>query len=69
MSNALDEARDEIKRADKEMAALFEKRMCAAKKVAEYKKEHGLPIYDAKQEEIVLERNSALIEDPTLKIL
>ena len=68
MSNALDEARDEIKRADKEMAALFEKRMCAAKKVAEYKKEHGLPIYDAKQEEIVLERNSALIEDPTLKV-
>lgn len=63
MNNALNEARDEIRRVDKEMAKLFEERMQAAKKVAEYKKEHGLPVLDAKQEAAVIERNSALIKN------
>ncbi|MBQ2749890.1 MAG: chorismate mutase [Clostridia bacterium] len=63
----LEQARNIIREADKEMAALFEKRMHAARMVAEYKIEHGLPVYDAAQEARVIERNTALIEDETLK--
>jgi chorismate mutase/prephenate dehydratase len=40
----LTQARQIISSVDKEIAALFEKRMDAAKMVAAYKKEHGLPI-------------------------
>ena len=63
MNNSLNDARAEIKRIDKETARLFEERMCAAKKIAEYKKEHGLPVFDEKQEKAVTERNSALIKN------
>ena len=40
--NKLDEARKIINETDKEIAALFEKRMEAAKLVAEYKAENNL---------------------------
>ena len=59
----LNEARLTINDIDKEMAALFEKRMKAAEVIAEYKKERGLPIYDAAREQAVIERNAALIKD------
>ena len=49
------------------MAELFEKRMRAAEMVYEYKKEFGLPILDEKREDAVIEKNSALVEDPVLK--
>lgn len=63
----LEQARNMIREADKEMAALFEKRMHAARMVAEYKIEHGLPVYDADQEARVIARNTALIQDEGLK--
>ena len=63
----LDAAREEICAIDKEMAALFERRMNAAKVVAEYKKENGLPVFDAGREAYLIERNSAYIEDGVLK--
>jgi len=50
----LSEAREEIDRIDREMAALFEARMAAAKKVALYKKETGMRIFDPAREEEVL---------------
>ena len=59
----LQEARNRINEIDKEMAALFESRMQAARAIAEYKKEHGLQIYDAKREQAVIEKNSAYIND------
>ena len=59
----LNEARKAINEIDKEMAALFEQRMQAVKTIAEYKKERGLPIYDAAREQAVIERNSAYIKD------
>lgn len=65
--NALDEARTIINSCDKEMAALFEKRMKAAAMVANYKKAHGLPVYDAKREAEVISRNSLRIEDPGVR--
>ena len=59
----LTEARQEINAIDQEMAGLFERRMAAAKMIAEYKKERGLPIYDAAREQTVIERNSAFVND------
>ncbi len=63
----LDSARQEINRIDKEMAKLFCERMEAAKAVAQYKKERGLPILDATREEEVISRNCSLVEDETLR--
>ena len=67
MSNKLEEARQIINEVDKQMAALFEKRMKAAEMVYEHKKEYGLPILDSKREEAVIKQNSALVEDEVLK--
>ncbi len=63
----LSKAREEINRIDKEMAELFCQRMEAVRQVAEYKKERGLPILDAAREEAVINRNSAFVEDETLR--
>ena len=67
MANKLDEARKIINRVDSQMAELFAERMKAAEMVFEYKKEFGLPISDPKREEIVIEKNSALIDDEVIK--
>ncbi|MBQ1225546.1 MAG: chorismate mutase [Clostridia bacterium] len=67
MANKLEEARKIINEVDTQMAELFEKRMRAAEMVYEYKKEFGLPILDEKREDAVIEKNSALVEDPVIK--
>ena len=56
-------ARTKINEIDEKMAALFEERMQAARVIAAYKKEHGLPIYDAERERSLLERNRSFIHD------
>ena len=61
--DSLQDARQKINEIDKEMAALFESRMQAVKVIAEYKKERGLPIFDAAREQAVIEKNSAYIRD------
>ena len=66
-NNSLDKARKIINEVDREMAELFVKRMRAAEMVAEYKKERGLAILDEAREAEVVKRNSALIEDETLR--
>lgn len=48
--DALEQARAEIDTVDAQLAALFERRMAAVLQVAEYKRAHGLPIYDAARE-------------------
>lgn len=63
----LDTARQIINEVDDEMARLFEKRMEAAKLVADYKKEHGLPILDAKREEEIIKKNSEKIENDEVR--
>lgn len=63
----LDAARAEITRIDEEMARLFEARMHAVEKVAEYKRENGLPIRDPAREEALLARCRALIQDPEVE--
>lgn len=65
--NKLEIAREIINKVDKEMAELFEERMQAAKMVAEYKAERGLPVYDEKREEQVIERNTQYINDEQIR--
>jgi len=65
--SALEDARRVINETDAKMAQLFVARMEAAKVVAEYKKEHGLPILDAKREEEVINKNAQLIEDSVIR--
>lgn len=67
MKNNLEDARKTINEIDAQMAELFVKRMRAAEAVCQHKMKYGLPIYDPKREEEVIERNSALIDDTVLK--
>ncbi len=61
--NDLEKARQEIDRIDREMAALFSKRMEAARQVASYKKVHGLPVEDVHREEEIIERRLKAMPD------
>lgn len=63
----LEKARQIINDVDKQMADLFEKRMDAARIVAEYKKQNGLKIDDFAREEQVISNNTALIKDEDYK--
>ena len=65
--NELETSRAQIAALDKEMAALFEKRMQAVEGVLSYKIRNGLPILDAAQEERVLSRGAAYIDNPVLQ--
>ncbi len=64
---SLEKARQIINETDAKMAELFVERMKASKTVAEYKKEHGLQILDAKREEEVIRKNSQLVEDKEIR--
>ena len=63
----LQDAREEIRQIDEEMARLLERRMEAVRKVAAYKLKRGLPILDKEQEAKVLEGRSAHIKNPALQ--
>ena len=65
--DTLEQARAEIDAVDAQLAALFERRMAAVLSVAQYKQAHGLPIYDAAREAVVLEKAAARIQDPALR--
>jgi len=55
----LQELRDEIDNIDESLIELFFRRMDLSKKVAEYKKQHDLPVYDPVREEEILDKLSA----------
>ena len=63
----LKKAREAINRVDAEMARLFNERMESAAIIAEYKMERGLPIFDKAREDEVILKNSALVEDETVR--
>lgn len=63
----LESARKAINEIDKEMSELFVKRMQASAQVGQYKLSHGLPVYDGGREAEVIRRNSARVEDETLR--
>lgn len=51
---------DEI---DKEMAILFEKRMSVCEDIADFKKEHALPVFDKAREDKILNERASVIKD------
>jgi len=55
--NELEQCRKEIDEIDKELINLFERRMDVAIRVANYKKENNLPIYDEERESKVIKKN------------
>lgn len=55
--NELEKYRLEIDAIDQELTRLVEKRFDVAKKVANYKISHDLPVLDASREEKVIQRN------------
>lgn len=65
--DALQEARQNIDEIDKELAKLFEKRMEAVVQVANYKKEHNMPVLDTTREAQVIAKNEARIQEKSLK--
>lgn len=64
--NELDRARAEINETDEKMAELFERRMKAVSEVARYKKERGIPIYDAEREAEVVRRGAERVKNREL---
>lgn len=61
------EAREEIDRIDREMARLFQERMAASHKVALYKKETGMRIFDPAREEEIIARGAQRVTDETVR--
>ena len=59
----LEKARLIINEVDKKMLDLFLKRMDAAKMVGEFKKENNLPIFDAKREKEIIDRQLKNVPD------
>ena len=49
------------------MAELFSERMAVSCDIAEYKREHGLPVRDAAREDEVVRRGTERIENPALR--
>lgn len=59
--------REEINKIDASMADLFTKRMDLVSEVAEYKKEHGLQIYDKERETLIVKNNLRFINNENYK--
>lgn len=55
--NELEQCRKEIDEIDRELLVLFERRMDIAVRVANYKKENNLPIYDEERESKIIKKN------------
>ncbi len=64
----LDTLRGEIDRIDREIVALFQKRMETTGKVGEFKKKNGLPVLDTGRERQVLAQKAALAKDENAKM-
>ena len=63
----LKKIRAEINKIDKKMQSLFIKRMEEVKKVAKFKKENNLPIFDAERENNIIESRLKNFDDEELK--
>ncbi|KEH98976.1 chorismate mutase [Clostridium massiliodielmoense] len=63
----LKKLRDDIDSIDRELIALFQKRMETVLKVAEYKKKNNIPILNANREDEVIKKNSKRIYNEDFK--
>ncbi|MBQ8654136.1 MAG: chorismate mutase [Clostridia bacterium] len=59
----LTEIRMDLDQVDREIVALFEKRMGLAAQVAEYKIAKGMPVLDRSREDMVLQSRMSMLED------
>lgn len=59
----LKELREEIDRIDRQMVALFERRMDVVCRVADYKRRNGMPILQSDREKVVLEKAKGLLRN------
>ena len=64
----MDELRSSIESIDKQMADLFEQRMEISGQVAEYKKEHGLPILDKEREKVLIAKNAGYLKNKDFEV-
>ena len=63
----LEKQRAEIDVIDREIVALFERRMQVVVEVAQIKKENGIAILDANREKEVIQKVQSYLKDATLK--
>lgn len=63
----LNEIRKEIEAIDVQMAVLFQKRMELARDVASYKSERGIPVEDRLQEQRIIEKQTASIDNNDIR--
>lgn len=63
---ALTELRRELDALDRDLVALFERRMALSLEVAAYKQAHQLPVLDAGREAEVIASRQAMLRDPAL---
>ena len=63
----LEKQREEIDAIDREIVALFERRMQVVVDVARIKKENGIAILDANREKEVITKVQSYLKDDTLK--
>lgn len=63
----LEKQRAEIDTIDREIVALFERRMQVVVEVAQIKKENGMAILDANREKEVIQKVQSYLKDATLK--
>ena len=62
----LAELRQELDGLDREIVALFERRMRISREVAQYKLCHGLPVLDQSREAQVIASRTAMLSDASL---
>ncbi len=67
--NELDQCRKEIDEIDNELIELFERRLDVAVRVAEYKKNNNMPIYNEERESQVIEKNVSNLKNKKYDIL
>lgn len=63
----LDAIRTKINEIDRQMATLFEERMEISREIAEYKKEQGLPVYDANREQALIKQNLTYVKNKDIQ--
>ena len=63
----LDVLRGAIDEVDRQIVALFERRMAVTQRVGEYKQSQGIPVLDAGREREVIADKMACLTNPELK--
>lgn len=63
MANELEPLRSEIDELDRRICELLRDRFSVVKRIGEYKKSNGLPVYDGSRESAVYERIASFFND------